>query len=200
MSRSYRRWSPVLGAVALLMALAFSATGATQTPEQRWEAIRLLQARCAVCHSTDLISQQRLNRDRWTATLHKMITWGAILSDSEQGVLLEYLETRFHSTAPPGLSLEPEGNATSASASVPADYPRGEATRGQGLFLSNCLPCHGPTAAGGVGPRLTANPILSQDNVFWQTVLYGRGAMPAWKNTLTAQQIADIQVWLKTQR
>jgi mono/diheme cytochrome c family protein len=189
-----------MGAVALLMALAVSATGCAQTPEQTREAIGLLHARCAVCHSTDLISQQRLNRDRWTATLHKMRSWGASLSDPEQAVLLEYLEARFHSTAPPGLSLEPEGSATSAAAPVPADYPRGEATRGQGLFLSNCLPCHGPNAAGGVGPRLSANPILSQNGAFWQTVLYGRGAMPAWKNTLTPQQIADIQAWLKTQR
>jgi hypothetical protein len=58
------------------------------------QASALLESRCAVCHSTDLIAQQRLNRARWHATLQKMTSWGAQLSTAEQELLLNYLTTR----------------------------------------------------------------------------------------------------------
>jgi mono/diheme cytochrome c family protein len=49
-----------------------------------------------------------------------------------------------------------------------------------------------------MGPKLAKNPILTDERRFWDTVRQGRGAMPAWGAMLTAQEIADIQVWLKT--
>ncbi|HLZ34775.1 MAG TPA: hypothetical protein VKP13_12205, partial [Nitrospira sp.] len=36
----------------------------------------LIIARCSVCHSADLIEQQRLSRARWQATVEKMQHWG----------------------------------------------------------------------------------------------------------------------------
>jgi cytochrome c oxidase cbb3-type subunit 3 len=36
------------------------------------------------------------------------------------------------------------------------------------------------------------------EGAFWETVLYGRGAMPAWSGILTDQDIADIHAWLKS--
>jgi mono/diheme cytochrome c family protein len=49
-----------------------------------------------------------------------------------------------------------------------------------------------------MGPKLAQNPILIDESRFWGTVQQGRGAMPAWSSMLTAQEIADIQAWLKT--
>jgi mono/diheme cytochrome c family protein len=49
-----------------------------------------------------------------------------------------------------------------------------------------------------MGPTLAKNPILIDERRFWDTVRQGRGAMPAWGSMLTAQEIADIQAWLKT--
>lgn len=43
-------------------------------------AERLVVARCSVCHSADLISQQRLPHLRWEATVEKMKQWGAEIS------------------------------------------------------------------------------------------------------------------------
>ena len=40
----------------------------------------LVVARCSVCHSEDLITQQRLPRPRWEATVEKMKQWGAEIS------------------------------------------------------------------------------------------------------------------------
>jgi len=60
------------------------------------------------------------------------------------------------------------------------------------------VPCHGLAAAGGMGPKLAKNPILTDERRFWGTVRQGRGAMPAWSAMLNGQEIADIQAWLKT--
>ena len=51
---------------------------------------------------------------------------------------------------------------------------------------------------GGMGPKLVKNPILKQEDLFWETVLHGRGAMPAWGSVLSRQDIADIHAWLRT--
>jgi cytochrome c oxidase cbb3-type subunit 3 len=49
-----------------------------------------------------------------------------------------------------------------------------------------------------MGPKLAANPILLENERFWETVLDGRGAMPPWREALSPQEIADILAWLKT--
>jgi cytochrome c oxidase cbb3-type subunit 3 len=52
---------------------------------------------------------------------------------------------------------------------------------------------------GGMGPKLARNPILKHEDLFWDTVLHGRGPMPAWGSALSPQDIADIHAWLATQ-
>ncbi|MEQ1625997.1 MAG: cytochrome c, partial [Nitrospira sp.] len=74
----------------------------------------------------------------------------------------------------------------------------GVATRGAGIFEHNCQACHGAGATGGMGPKLAKNPILKHDDLFWETVLHGRGPMPAWGSVLSQQDIADIHTWLLT--
>lgn len=164
---------------------------------------RLLMARCAVCHSTDLIVQQRLTLTQWVKTLNKMERWGAHVSSAEQTQLANYLAARFH----PGVSesleqtrqdfLEAPVTEPSIQPGTP-EHPEGRPDHGQRLFGHNCVPCHGPAAAGGMGPKLAKNPILTDERRFWATVRQGRGAMPAWNTMLNAQEIADIQAWLKT--
>jgi mono/diheme cytochrome c family protein len=165
---------------------------------QEQDGARLLAARCAVCHSTDLIQQQRLDRDRWGATVKKMVHWGALLSPGEEIVLVEYLANHFH----PGVGTEPQAAALPEPATKRdrASHPVGVGSRGEGLYRQNCLPCHGDAGAGGVGPKLAKNTILTQEDSFWTTVTNGRGAMPAWGLVLQPQEIADIQAWLKTVR
>ncbi len=64
------------------------------------QAIQLLNARCTMCHSTDLITQQRLNESKWRTEIEKMIRWGAYLSSPEQDLLVSYLASRYHPDAP----------------------------------------------------------------------------------------------------
>ncbi len=165
------------------------------------QAATLVLARCAVCHSTDLIVQQRLPEDRWTATVEKMQRWGAVLSKDEAAVLLQYLTARYHPGASDHLpSIEDELAMTEPAREDEAtDGPRtGVAARGAGLFAHNCQACHGEGAMGGAGPKLARNSILNNDGAFWNIVIHGRGPMPAWGSVLGQQEIADIHAWLAT--
>jgi cytochrome c oxidase cbb3-type subunit 3 len=169
-------------------------------PASARKAATLLLARCAVCHTTDLIVQQRLPGDRWTTTVEKMVHWGADLSKDETGMLLQFLTARYHPGAPDQLpSIEEElammGHAGGQGEAT--DGPlTGVAARGAGLFAHNCQACHGEGAVGGAGPKLANNRILKNEGAFWETVLHGRGPMPAWGPVLSHQEIADIHAWL----
>lgn len=55
----------------------------------------LVEERCVICHEADLLSQQRLTRDRWTAEIAKMVRWGARSDDAEMRVIADYLVRYF---------------------------------------------------------------------------------------------------------
>ena len=161
----------------------------------------LIIARCSVCHSPDLISQQRLPRERWVATVEKMKHWGAEISGDEADLLVRYLSARYHPGAPDQLTplYHEFGKAEPLTQEPAAEGPIvGVPARGSGIFAHNCQACHGSGAVGGMGPKLVKNPILKHENLFWDTVLHGRGPMPAWSSALSHQDIADIYAWLLT--
>lgn len=193
-------------ALVSLVVLAAWAIGYAEEagPDRANIALRaegILLSRCAVCHSTDLITQQRLDRGRWEATIKKMMHWGAEVSQEETVMLADYLSARYHPDVPDqepvhatGVEAEPLRMETNTA----AGHPAGEIGRGEIVYAHNCQACHGSGATGGVGPRLANNPILGDEDHFWETVLHGRGAMPAWESALSAQDIADIRAWLQT--
>lgn len=159
----------------------------------------LIIARCSVCHSPDLIAQQRLSRDRWRVTVEKMQHWGAQISADEADLLVRYLSARYHTGAPdllPPIDSEMRKAEPLSQEPVVEGPLSGVAVRGAGLFEHNCQACHGTGATGGMGPGLAKNPILRHEDLFWETVLHGRGPMPAWGTVLSNQDIADIHAWL----
>jgi len=159
----------------------------------------LIIARCSVCHSPDLISQQRLPAERWNATVEKMMHWGAEITKDEADLLVRYLAARYHPGAPDRLPpLDHENSRAEPLGQEPgATGPLiGVAKRGGDIFAHNCQACHGSGASGGMGPKLARNPILKHEDLFWDTVLHGRGPMPAWGTVLSQQDIADVYAWL----
>ncbi len=161
----------------------------------------LILARCSVCHAPDLIYQQRLSHERWTATVEKMVQWGAEASNDEAATLVQYLAARYHQDAPEQIPpLDSELEKSESLTQEPAvDGPlTGVAARGSAIYAHNCQACHGESAAGGMGPKLVRNTILKNEGAFWDTVLHGRGPMPAWDGALSDQDIADVHAWLLT--
>lgn len=190
---------------AVLVACGFAAGAplgtATEEPPANvtLRAERLLLARCASCHSTDLVTQQRLDRARWEATIQKMIHWGADLKE-EVTLLTGYLASRYHPDLPDQEPAWPAAEPAASPATAPEGRLAGTAARGEAVYAYNCQACHGAGAAGGVGPKLAGHPILEDDQRFRDTVLRGRGAMPAWESALGGQDVADLLAWLRTLR
>lgn len=50
---------------------------------------------CLVCHDADIISQQKLTTTGWTRSVEKMMRWGASVTDSDKGPLVEYLAAQY---------------------------------------------------------------------------------------------------------
>jgi cytochrome c oxidase cbb3-type subunit III len=198
----------VLGGAVLMvcgLALGVQLYAATDQPAASIDlrAEGLLLSRCAVCHSTDLVTQQRLDRGRWEATINKMIHWGADVSKDEASMLVDYLSSRYHPDVPdqePAHASEHAAEPLRVEAHPAAGRPAGETAHGEVVYAHNCQACHGSAATGGVGPKLAGNPILGDEDRFWETVLHGRGAMPAWESALSAQEIADVRAWLQAIR
>ncbi|QQS45858.1 MAG: hypothetical protein IPM66_18300 [Acidobacteriota bacterium] len=55
----------------------------------------VFEARCTLCHESDLTEQQRLTRQGWTREVDKMIRWGATVPDEEKAPLIDYLSANF---------------------------------------------------------------------------------------------------------
>ncbi len=191
--------SVLMGVGGFISGHAQPATAPGKEVSARGEGLVL--ARCGVCHSTDLITQQRLPQAKWEVTVAKMRHWGAELTDQEAEVLVAYLSGRYHPAAPEVLPSDSEPATPFRVGDVPPEAtprPVGNARRGHQLFSNSCQACHGERASGGAGPKLSGNPILVEEDRFWDTVLHGRNAMPAWGSVLKAQEIADIHAWLRS--
>jgi hypothetical protein len=55
----------------------------------------LVEAACLPCHSPDILVQQRLTEKQWTASVDKMIRWGAVVRDEDKAALTAYLAQHF---------------------------------------------------------------------------------------------------------
>lgn len=78
--------------------------------------------------------------------------------------------------------------------------------RGEALFQTNCSSCHGSNGRGdgSIGRLLNPKPgdlvqssVLHNDGEMAWKISNGRGAMPAWKNILSAEDIWDIVNYIK---
>jgi mono/diheme cytochrome c family protein len=50
---------------------------------------------CLACHSSDMLRQQRLTEKQWTASVTKMVGWGAQVPESQRDALIAYLVKNF---------------------------------------------------------------------------------------------------------
>lgn len=56
---------------------------------------------CTSCHPADLVASQRRTREEWDSTVARMIKRGAIPTDPEKTLILEYLNKNFGVDSPP---------------------------------------------------------------------------------------------------
>jgi cytochrome c oxidase cbb3-type subunit 3 len=66
---------------------------------------------------------------------------------------------------------------------------------GQRVYDDNCARCHGNAGGGGAGPKLSDGEVVKdfpdpEDQA--EVIRKGRGAMPAWENKLTSEEIDAV--------
>ncbi len=88
--------------------------------------------KCLLCHEADLIVSQRLSRQGWTREVEKMIRWGAVVSDSEKAVLVDYFAANF----------KPQTVSTYAALVAGDERAKQIEELGKRTFEERCLLCH----------------------------------------------------------
>jgi cytochrome c1 len=79
--------------VMLLAALPIPGTQFKQLPNGKGKTE--VEAGCYACHSADLLAQQRLTPKQWTATVEKMMRWGAAVKEPDKQIVIDYLSKHF---------------------------------------------------------------------------------------------------------
>jgi cytochrome c5 len=103
----FRRTSICLVLTASLAALSMAAP--QELPEG--EGKKLLEERCAGCHSLKPVVSLKQNRDAWKKLVVKMVGYGAQLDDKQVDVATEYLTKHFG----------PESSAAAAKPDTPEE-------------------------------------------------------------------------------
>ena len=69
---------------------------ATQpVPEQVMNGQQLVETRCTACHSLDRVKSAKKSADEWASNVKRMVGKGAVLSDSEQTAVIQYLSETY---------------------------------------------------------------------------------------------------------
>ena len=90
------------------------------------------------------------------------------------------------------------GNAPTTS-TTPAAGGGGNAAAGKAVFTSNCSACHtlaDANAKGTVGPNL--DQLKPDEAIVAHQVTNGGAAMPAFKDSLSPQQIQDVAAYVSS--
>ncbi|MBI1862235.1 MAG: molybdopterin-dependent oxidoreductase [Deltaproteobacteria bacterium] len=149
----------------------------------------LLTTKCLTCHDFSLIAIQRLNEVGWAKVLDKMEGFGAVLTPGERKQIL----TNLVATEPIESTSRTEyGQEASTFRMVRRTR---DPQRGSALYKTNCATCHGQSGVGDKAPRLRGRAI--PHGVFENSIIEGRGEMPAFAEALDPQAINDIRSYLE---
>jgi cytochrome c1 len=111
-----------LALTAAVCGLMSANTRAARQDLPEGKGAELARNKCLNCHEADLIVSQRLSRQGWTREVEKMIRWGAVASEAEKEVLIDYFAANFK---PRSAASAPAGDG-----------------RGKQIFEEKCLICH----------------------------------------------------------
>jgi mono/diheme cytochrome c family protein len=156
---------------------------------------------CLMCHSEEMLEQQRLTPKQWAAVVKKMIGWGAPVEPENVEPLVAWLSAHYGPDAGP---WAPRPTDTAKLAEVLAAQPDGavakaSAARGAKMYAVACASCHGADGRGSpTGMNLIDRLVLHRPADFADVIKRGRGRMPAFA-TLPRSDVAGIIVWLRKQ-
>ena len=91
------RFKGTCSALLFGVALLASAGWAAGEPEQQKSdpGRKLVLDICTTCHEIDLITGQQLSREQWSTVIKGMISEGAVVTDEEFNLIVDYLAKNF---------------------------------------------------------------------------------------------------------
>jgi cytochrome c oxidase cbb3-type subunit III len=211
-----RRYVWLLAGVAILLAGCGRRTEQYILPDQITEFSALFGSNCAGCHGPD-------GRSGAARPLNDPLFLALIGKDKLRDVIAKGVP----GTAMPPFAQSAGGTLTDQQVSILADQmaarwsrPQdfvgvvlppysaelGDPGRGEAVFHSDCVKCHGDHGVGGsvVDPALLA---LVSDQSIRTSVITGRAdrGMPDWRShgpgpAMTEQEISDVVAWLSAHR
>jgi cytochrome c5 len=92
------------------------------------EGKKIVQDKCTACHDASYIAKQHLNKDEWTDMVKIMVASGAMVTDAEMPVLVDYLVENWG----------PAGDAAGGGADS-GGLPAGD---GKKIVEEKCTVCH----------------------------------------------------------
>lgn len=159
-------------------------------PPQIFPGEELAQEKCLTCHTHEMFDSQKLDRKGWEKVLGKMEAFGVQLTADEKKYLADYFEKRTKTN----LQTESVDFYSETLKQTFKSSDKGNSSQGKELYGSYCAACHGENAEGKIGPTLKGRQI--PENYFYQVVLKGVRTMPAFGESLTKNQAADIKEFL----
>lgn len=70
----------------------------------------------------------------------------------------------------------------------------GDAAAGEAVYTASCESCHGAGATGGSAPELASHFEADEEHI--GAIVYGEEDMPAFGDSLSDQEIADVAAYL----
>jgi glucose dehydrogenase/cytochrome c5 len=130
------------------------------------------------------------------ATPHGDNVWVFSLNgtmEEEEGTEAEGEGTAHKGTGKEEAEPEAEGEESEAGGAGGG----GDAMAGEEVFAENCSTCHGATGHGGNGgPDLRTMPLAKTEAGAIEQVTNGGGGMPAFKGSLSEEEIADVAAYV----
>jgi mono/diheme cytochrome c family protein len=138
-----------------------------------------VQRACSSCHSVQMFSGRRMNREEWGTVVSNMIGRGAKVTDDEFDQIVGYLATVF----PP--NNQANAGATSAKQTQPARkrslidqvgsndkqvVDEDAAALGKTVYIAQCITCHGTHARGGAGGTDLVRSVLVLHDRYGSTI------------------------------
>lgn len=80
---------------------------------------------------------------------------------------------------------------------APIDDTPVDAAAAEAIYKASCLNCHGAELEGGVGPNLQAVGSVQDRKQLHDIIMNGKGGMmPAFKSSLSDEEISNLAGWL----
>ena len=136
-----------IGMAVVIMATAFAMPGAAQNRRAQGRPVvdlprgpvrQVILDSCTACHGIDDYAFYAIDRAGWQKIVDRMKTKGALISDENQTILLDWLSTKFGPDTKPFPRARPEGPAL---ASFTGDQAAKD-NLAQQVVKSVCSTCH----------------------------------------------------------